>query len=43
MGRGIPTVKLLRKYIQNQDAHHKKKTFEEEYQEWKESYGFFED
>jgi REP element-mobilizing transposase RayT len=36
-------LEIVKKYIQNQDAHHKKKTFEEEYQEWKESYGFFED
>jgi REP element-mobilizing transposase RayT len=36
-------LEVVKKYIQNQDAHHKKKTFEEEYQEWKESYGFYDD
>lgn len=36
-------LEIVKKYIQNQDEHHRKKTFEEEYQEWKESYGFFED
>jgi REP element-mobilizing transposase RayT len=36
-------LEVVKKYIQNQDEHHKRKTFEEEYQEWKESYGFFDD
>jgi REP element-mobilizing transposase RayT len=36
-------LEVVKKYIQNQDAHHKKKSFEEEYQEWKRSYGFYDD
>jgi putative transposase len=34
---------VVKKYIRNQDEHHKRKTFEEEYQEWKKNYGFFND
>ncbi|MBL7996992.1 IS200/IS605 family transposase [bacterium] len=34
---GIDTV---RRYIRNQETHHKKKTFEDEYQEFMEKYGF---
>jgi REP element-mobilizing transposase RayT len=36
-------LEVVKKYIQNQDSHHKKKSFEEEYQEWKRTYGFFDD
>jgi putative transposase len=36
-------LEVVKKYIQNQDEHHRKKTFEEEYHEWKESYGFYDD
>ena len=36
-------LKVVKKYIQKQDEHHKKKSFEEEYQEWKNSYGFYDD
>ena len=36
-------LEVVKKYIQNQDEHHRKKTFEEEYREWKESYGFYDD
>ena len=36
-------LEIVKKYIQNQDAHHRKKSNEEEYQEWKRNYGFFED
>ncbi len=36
-------LEVVKKYIQNQDEHHRKKTFEKEYQEWKESYGFYDD
>jgi REP element-mobilizing transposase RayT len=34
-------LEVVKKYIQNQDEHHRRKTFEEEYQEWKANYGFF--
>jgi REP element-mobilizing transposase RayT len=34
---------IVKKYIRNQDAHHKIVSFEEEYQEWKRSYGFNDD
>ena len=33
----------VKKYIRNQDEHDKRKTFEEEYQEWKKNYGFLND
>lgn len=36
-------LELVKKYISNQDEHHKKSSFEEEYQEWKKSYGFYDD
>ena len=36
----IDTVKL---YIQNQTEHHKRKTFAEEYDEWKQRYGILDD
>ncbi len=33
----------VKNYIKNQSAHHHKKTFNEEYKEWKEQYGIFDD
>lgn len=33
----------VKKYIQNQDEHHRKKSFDEEYEEWKREYGVFDD
>lgn len=36
-------LEIVKKYIRNQDEHHKKKSFEEEYIEWKRNYGFFDD
>lgn len=37
---GESQVKSIRKYILNQDGHHKKKSFKEEYSEFIEKYGF---
>lgn len=34
---------VVRNYIRNQDSHHKRKTFTEEYEEWKNEYGFIDD
>ena len=34
---------IVSNYIQNQSAHHKKKTFTQEYDEWKKEYGLFDD
>ena len=34
---------VVKNYIRNQDKHHKIKSFEEEYKEWKENYGFLDD
>ena len=33
--------KVVSNYIQNQSAHHQKKTFSQEYEEWKREYGIF--
>lgn len=33
----------VKNYIKNQSSHHHKKSFNEEYQEWKEQYGIFDD
>ena len=33
-------IEKVKKYIQNQEGHHKKKTWEEEYQEFIKNYGF---
>ena len=33
-------VNRVREYIKNQEAHHTKKTFQEEYDEFMEKYGF---
>jgi putative transposase len=37
---GESQVKAIRAYIQNQEEHHKKKNFDEEYQEFKKKYNF---
>ena len=34
---------VVKDYIRNQDEHHRRKTFEEEYNEWKRNYGFIDD
>lgn len=34
-------INAVRNYIKNQEAHHSKKTFQEEYDEFIERYGFF--
>ncbi len=34
---------IVKKYIRNLEMHNKKTSFEEEYQEWKRSYGFYDD
>lgn len=34
---------VVKNYIRNQDEHHGRKSFEEEYNEWKRYYGFFDD
>lgn len=36
-------LEIIKNYIISQDKHHKIKSFEEEYIEWKENYGFFDD
>ena len=36
-------LKSVKAYIQNQTEHHKHKTFTEEYEEWKKTYGIFDD
>ena len=36
-------IDVVKKYIQNQEEHHKRKTFKEEYDEWLEKYGIFND
>lgn len=33
----------IKKYIENQDEHHKRQSFKEEYDEWARKYGVFED
>ena len=37
---GHSQIDIVRKYIQNQGEHHKKKTFQEEYEEFIEKYAF---
>lgn len=37
---GESQVEAVKSYIQNQEQHHRKKTWEEEYQEFIKSYGF---
>jgi len=36
-------LETVKRYIQNQDAHHKNKSFKGEYEKWKREYGFFDD
>jgi REP element-mobilizing transposase RayT len=36
-------IEDIRNYIANQTEHHRIITFEEEYQQWKREYGFFDD
>jgi len=36
-------LEIVTKYIQNQDEHHRRKSFEEEYTEWRRNYGFLDD
>lgn len=36
-------VAVVENYIKNQDAHHKRKTFQEEYKEWAMKYGLWEE
>jgi len=35
-------IQKVRSYIKNQEVHHKRKTFNEEYEEYKEKYGYYE-
>lgn len=34
---------VVKRYIKNQDEHHKKQTFQEEYEEWARQYGLYDD
>jgi REP element-mobilizing transposase RayT len=36
-------LEIVKNYIRNRDEHHKKSTFEDEYQEWKHKYGFYDE
>lgn len=36
-------LEVVKNYIRNQDEHHRRKSFEEEYNEWKRNYGFFDE
>ena len=36
-------IDLIKTYIRNQDSHHKRTTFLEEYKEWKKEHGFIDD
>ena len=36
-------LKVVKNYIRNQDKHHKKVSFEDEYNKWKRNYGFFDE
>jgi len=36
-------LQKVKNYIKNQSEHHKRKTFTEEYNEWKKEYGIFDD
>jgi len=36
-------LEIVKKYIKNQESHHKRQTFQEEYNEWARKYGVFED
>ena len=34
-------LEIVKKYIKNQESHHKRQTFQEEYDEWARQYGIF--
>jgi hypothetical protein len=36
-------LQKVKNYIKNQTEHHKRKTFTDEYNEWKKEYGIFDD
>lgn len=36
-------LEKVKSYIENQDEHHKRKTFQEEYKEWAKQYGVWDD
>ena len=36
-------IDVIKNYIRNQDSHHKRTTFMEEYEEWKKEYGYIDD
>ncbi|MDO9547388.1 MAG: IS200/IS605 family transposase [Candidatus Marinimicrobia bacterium] len=36
-------LEIVKKYIKNQETHHKRQTFQEEYEEWARQYGVFDD
>ncbi len=36
-------IDIVKKYIENQDKHHKRKSFTDEYEDWKKEYGIFDD
>ncbi len=36
-------INIVKNYIENQFEHHKRKTFLEEYEDWKKEYGLFDD
>ena len=36
-------LEKVKSYIENQDEHHKRKTFQEEYKEWAKKYGIWDD
>ena len=36
-------IDIIKNYIINQDSHHKRTTFMEEYEKWKNEYGFIDD
>ena len=36
-------LNVIKNYIRNQDSHHKRTTFMQEYQKWKNEYGFIDD
>jgi REP element-mobilizing transposase RayT len=39
----ISQLERVKNYIENQDEHHKRKTFQEEYKEWAKKYGVWDD
>ncbi len=36
-------IDIVKKYIENQDKHHRRKSFTDEYEDWKKEYGIFDD